>query len=182
MTGVGFNQNGDLSVYGADGNLYNPDSSAYDVAQSITVNAGGGPGLYTTSPIVSTPIQYVATLPSGFNQPPVNGLWTYGNWCDQGGQGAATNQTDAACIAHDACYFQGGFTATTNFGPHNAALQACNQQLCNTVKARQNILVQQTKSRGPFGAYLDNDHYEAEADGEINDYFTIAPRNGNGCH
>lgn len=184
VTGVGFNSNGDLTVAGtADGNLINSDGSAYNPAQSITVDANGGPGLYTTLPIISSGIQYVATVPSGFAQYPVSGPWTYGNYCGSNGQGAAINQTDAGCLVHDACYWESGFKSTTNLGPHNAALQACNQQLCDTARAREKELLNQNHilPRPNRAAAVRNEE-EAQADADINNFFTLAPFNGNGCH
>jgi RHS repeat-associated protein len=62
VTAVGFNSNGDLSVYGASGSLYNPDGSAYDASQSITVTAGGGSS-YIGPQTISSDFQYVISRP-----------------------------------------------------------------------------------------------------------------------
>lgn len=61
VTAVALNQNGDLSIYGADGNLYNPDGSAYDASQSITVSADGGSSYSGPQPFYS-PVPYVASI------------------------------------------------------------------------------------------------------------------------
>jgi RHS repeat-associated protein len=116
------------------------------------------------------------------NGTPVHGLWTYGHWCGSGGSGNPTDPTDAACMAHDACYAQAGFTAGSNFQGSNAQLQACNQQLCNAVRARQSSLIQKIRSKGPLVTSV-SEVQEPGADGDINSYFTwaIAPW-GNSCH
>ena len=55
VTGVGFNSNGDLSVYGANGSLYNPDGTAYNPTQSITVNGDTGNSSYADTTSFSSP-------------------------------------------------------------------------------------------------------------------------------
>lgn len=109
---------------------------------------------------------------------PVHGLYHYGNWCGPGGSGIPTNFTDAGCMLHDFCYYQGGFTWGSNFQGFNAQLQACNQQLCNTVRARENSLNPQIVNQGPFSPLAP----EANNDSEIYSYFggIIAPW-GNEC-
>lgn len=62
VNAVGFNQNGDLSVYGAGENLYNPDGSAYDPTQSITVNGDDGSSSYTGPEPIYSPVPNVATI------------------------------------------------------------------------------------------------------------------------
>jgi Phospholipase A2 len=52
---------------------------------------------------------------NGFGKTPVHGPWTYGNCCGPGGSGTPINPTDTACMAHDACYAQAGFTAGSKF-------------------------------------------------------------------
>jgi hypothetical protein len=122
---------------------------------------------------------------NGFGQTPVHGLWTHGHWCGAGGSGNPTDPTDAACMAHDACYAQAGFTQMSNFQGSNAQLQACNQQLCNAVNARRASLFQST---GVGQTWLpavppDNVMNEIKADQDISLYFTwvVAP-GGNSCH
>jgi len=87
--------------------------------------------------------------------------------------------TDAACMAHDRCYARSGFTAGSNFQGFNAALQACNQQLCDAVRARLNYLLRTL----PPAEVLSGTSPETNAAGDINLYFTwiIAPW-GNACH
>ncbi len=116
------------------------------------------------------------------NGVPVHGLWTYGHHCGAGGSGNPTDPTDAACMAHDACYAQAGFTPGSNFQGPNTQLQACNQQLCDAVRARQGSLIQKIRSKGPLVTSV-YDAQEPGADGDINFYFTwaIAPW-GNSCH
>ena len=122
---------------------------------------------------------------NGFGQTPVHGLWTYGHWCGAGVSGNPTDPTDAACMAHDVCYAQAGFTPLSNFRGSNAQLQACNQQLCNAVNARRASLFQST---GVGLTWLpavppDNVMNEIKADQDISLYFTwgVAP-GGNSCH
>ncbi len=57
------------------------------------------------------------------NGTPVHGIWTYGHWCGAGGSGNPTDPSDAACMAHDDCYAQAGFTPGSNFQGSNAQLQ-----------------------------------------------------------
>jgi RHS repeat-associated protein len=113
------------------------------------------------------------------NGTPVHGPWTYGNHCGPGGMGPDINGTDAACHQHDDCYDSGGFTPVSNFRGHNAQLQACNQQLCNAARARlSSLAIPWLPSLASTSALQ-----EAEADREINFYFTwvVAP-GGNSCH
>ncbi len=68
---------------------------------------------------------------------PVHGLWTHGNWCGTGGSGLPTDQTDYNCMVHDYCYTMNNFTAGDNrnsglSAAQSAALQGCNQQLCDS--------------------------------------------------
>ena len=70
---------------------------------------------------------------------PVHGLWTYGNWCGEGGCGTPINATDMACMFHDRCFERIPLTAAqyrdaNNLTPEQIqAAQSCNQQFCNTV-------------------------------------------------
>jgi RHS repeat-associated protein len=178
VTGVGFDSNGDLSVYGANGNLYNPDGSAYDPSQTITVSANGNSN-YLGLPMFSSSLSYIVPQIAPNNGTPVHGPWTYGNHCGPGGMGPDINGTDAACHQHDDCYNSGGFTPGSNFQGHNAQLQACNQQLCNAARARlSSLAIPWLPSLASTSALQ-----EAEADREINFYFTwvVAP-GGDSCH
>lgn len=74
-----------------------------------------------------TPSQHKLTIPGT-------------NYCGPGGNGTPTNQVDAACAAHDACYQNAGVSWRNNvpFGPSmNAAqagaIQACNANLCSSL-------------------------------------------------
>jgi RHS repeat-associated protein len=70
-------------------------------------------------------------------QPPlrINGT----HWCGPGGAGDPNSPADAACQAHDTCYDQSSLTVFDNFrtlSPDKAAaMQACNQALCNAERA-----------------------------------------------
>lgn len=113
------------------------------------------------------------------NGTPVHGPWTYGNHCGPGGMGPDINGADAACHQRDDCYDRGGFTMWSNFQGPNAQLQACNQQLCNAVRAtRTSLAIPWLPSLAPTSALQ-----EDGADRDINTYFTwvIAP-GGNSCH
>lgn len=116
---------------------------------------------------------------NGFGKTPVHGLWTYGNWCGAGGSGKTISPTDDACRTHDLCYAQAGFTAGSNFQGPNAQLQACNQALCNAVRARRGLL----NMSGLHSWLVSVPPEEVSADGDIDTYFTwvIAPW-GNACH
>lgn len=91
-----------------------------------------------------------------------HGLWTYGNWCGQGGAGNPIDGHDTNCMLHDYCYYRHHFTATSNFDllplDQRAQLQGCNQQLCN--------------AEGELGGWT--------AD-QVRGYFYGIPSNGNGC-
>ncbi len=70
-------------------------------------------------------------------QTKVHGVWTYGNWCGKGGSGAPVDDIDAACMLHDYCYDRAGVSILSDIFPAssetNAAIQSCNQQLCNAL-------------------------------------------------
>ncbi len=165
-----------VSGYGSTGEVYIAgDSYSFTMASFLPADfdhggtLGGGPRV--------RPDREPAP-----GQTPVHGPWIYGNWCGAGGSGTPIDPTDAACRAHDLCYAQAGFTPGSNFQGPNAQLQACNQQLCNAVRTRQNLLIQNSRSKGPLTTSV----YEVQepgADGDINFYFTrvIAPW-GNSCH
>jgi RHS repeat-associated protein len=95
VTGVGFNGNGDLSVYGANGNLYSPDGSAYNPTQTITVGADGSSST-TALPTISSGIGYISTqnTPTGYqsNYPDYKGVFC-------GGQALADNGMNLAIHA-----------------------------------------------------------------------------------
>nr|MBW4028964.1 hypothetical protein [Acidobacteriota bacterium] len=60
------------------------------------------------------------------------------NYCGPGGSGTPTNQTDAACAAHDRCYQNAGVNWQNNFwrpttAQQRSAIQACNANLCSTL-------------------------------------------------
>jgi RHS repeat-associated protein len=61
------------------------------------------------------------------------------HYCGPGGAGDPINAADRACAAHDQCYIDNGLTPTDNFrqlSPDKAAaMQACNQALCNAERA-----------------------------------------------
>lgn len=75
------------------------------------------------------------------NFPPLGGPWRYGNWCGKGGTSEPINDLDMACMRHDMCYLRNGATLSDVQNPKfgtlssykQAALQFCNQQLCDTV-------------------------------------------------
>jgi hypothetical protein len=64
VSAVGFNGNGDLSVYGAGGNLYNPDGSSYVAAQTVTVGADDDDSFIPTQTISSPGTQYIISRPA----------------------------------------------------------------------------------------------------------------------
>ena len=115
---------------------------------------------------------------------PVNGLWTYGNWAGSGGEGAPIDNLDALAMTHDYCYHLGGFTAGSNYGGHNDALQACNQALCNgasIVEAKSLAPIEAAALKNqvpndPGGRLMDR----ANAAADIIRYFSIVPF-GNSC-
>ncbi|HET9088311.1 MAG TPA: RHS repeat-associated core domain-containing protein [Acidobacteriaceae bacterium] len=94
---------------------------------SGTVAIGGG---YSTAPNngLPTPSKFKATIPGT-------------NYCGPGGSGTPTDQTDAACAAHDLCYQNAGATFRNNipFWPtsaqQRAAMQACDGNLCSTLNS-----------------------------------------------
>ncbi len=70
VTGVGYNSNGDLAVAGtADGSLINPDGSAYNPSQSITVNGDDGSSSYIGLPPISSGTQVISTQPTAMYSP-----------------------------------------------------------------------------------------------------------------
>jgi RHS repeat-associated protein len=134
-------------------------------------------------------LQAAGGAPSN-GQVPVHGPWTYGNFCGAGGMGTPINGTDAACQQHDACYSQAGFSPGSNYQGSNAQLQACNQQLCNAVRASNRALIQQANplvqhtSRGssPMGAFTPAQAAQFQANSDINLFFTWLVAPGNSCH
>jgi RHS repeat-associated protein len=152
-----------------------------------------GPGMGGDTP-PSPPGQNAPPHPSGPSSGPTGpssaptGIWTYGNWCSFGGGGVPINATDAACMAHDQCYGRHRFSAISNFTGHNNVLQACNQLLCNAVRARAAELTLQAynmvQSPLPF-LRAPRRYYSAEyiAAIEINAYFTYGIAiGGSACH
>ena len=157
-------------AYGTEGCITAPAPSG--PPPPITLGGGPGPGGAAGSS---------GRAPS--NGTPVHGLWTYGHHCGAGGSGNPTDPTDAACMAHDACYAQAGFSPGSNFQGSNAQLQACNQQLCNAVNARRNSLTQSLGHSWLPAVPPANVSSEISADQQISLYFTyaVAPW-GNSCH
>jgi RHS repeat-associated protein len=66
------------------------------------------------------------------------------HWCGPGGGGPPVNDLDAACKAHDQCFDNIGFSASSNFNNLSATdaanVKACDQLLCNSA--------QQSNARG----------------------------------
>jgi hypothetical protein len=89
-------------VYGADGNLYNSDGSAYNPAQTITVGADGSSST-TALPAISSGIGYISTqnAPTGYqsNYPDYKGVFCAGEALRQNGISLVL---DAASIGVDA--------------------------------------------------------------------------------
>jgi RHS repeat-associated protein len=125
-----------------------------------------------------------STKGGSIGPPPVNRLpWSYGNYCGPGGRGNAIDNTDAACQSHDTCYARNGFSASSNVRGPNAALAACNQALCDSVRAQAQSFDRRV-SRGADLAYFDRHWNERQADRQIDFYFTIALHalGQNACH
>jgi hypothetical protein len=84
------------------------------------------------------------------------------HYCGPGGGGSVGPGVDSACQVHDACYDGAGLHVGDNFRTlspsQSAALNFCNQQLCNSVRQLQGV--------GP-----------AAVDG----YFSIVPTKGHAC-
>jgi RHS repeat-associated protein len=130
-----------------------------------------------------------AANPAPNNGVPVHGPWTYGHFCGAGGTGTPINGTDAACQQHDACYAQAGFSPGSNYQASNPQLQACNQQLCNSVRAQRTSLLSHgagpiRTSRGTSGTsnLSPGEYQEFQADNDINLFFTWLVAPGNSCH
>lgn len=104
--------------------------------------------------------------------------------------GTPINGTDAACQTHDACYSQAGFSPGSNYQGSNAQLQACNQQLCNSVRNSNQALIQQADShvqhtsRGssPMSGFSPAQAAQFQANSDINLFFTLLVAPGNSCH
>jgi RHS repeat-associated protein len=115
---------------------------------------------------------------------PSAGLWHYGRWAGQGGAGLPISNADAGAMMHDYCYaMNGNLTASANFGGFNAALQGCNQALCNTesqiaAQLNQGITTPTTSRGAAAEAYNE----EAAAALQMVSYFSLVARFGNGCH
>ena len=87
------------------------------------------------------------------------------------------NDADAGAMMHDYCYHQGGFSASSNFGPPNSALQACNQALCDIESS---IASGQGQNMGE-NVQGSNGMLERYAAKDMVDYFTNVPFRGNAC-
>jgi RHS repeat-associated protein len=114
---------------------------------------------------------------------PVHGLYQYGNYAGSGGMGIPRNNADAGALQHDYCYHQGNFSAGTNFGGHNGALQACNQALCDTESSVATDLEAKARSTGANNLYeglSPGDFAQYGAAKDIMSYFSIVPF-GNSC-
>jgi hypothetical protein len=97
----------------------------------------------------------------------LRGPWRYGNFCGQGGKGLPINKVDTACMLHDYCYYQAGATALDNAWGHSAAVQACNQALCNRARSFENQNLPNSKEW--WAAY------------QIDNFFTWGSTIGNSC-
>lgn len=96
--------------------------------------------------------------------------WHYGNYCGAGGEGPTNGTaTDEACMLHDKCYGDNGFTPLSNFQEPVDLLRQCNQNLCDAVQARSASL----------GATIS---LEKQADIEILGYFGYIVSPGVNCH
>jgi RHS repeat-associated protein len=114
-------------------------------------------------------------------QPPVTGLWQYGNWCGAGGIGPTQNDTDVACREHDNCYgsrltIGSNYTYNSN---RSGVLQGCNQTLCNAVRARTKKITA-SPANAYFG-YTEEETKELAVDAEIAFFFTYLVPPGNAC-
>jgi len=94
------------------------------------------------------------------------------------------SSVDAGAMMHDYCYaMNGNLTSSANFGGFNAALQGCNQALCNTesqiaAQLNQGITTPTTSRGAAAEAYNE----EAAAALQMVSYFSLVARFGNGCH
>jgi RHS repeat-associated protein len=116
-----------------------------------------GPCSFTTVPLMGTPppnfkgaqfgldfVNFLISTAAAFvhsafwhRDPPLRINSTH--YCGPGGKGDTLSPEDRACQAHDKCYDDNGLTSTDNFrvlSPDKAAaIQACNQALCDAEKA-----------------------------------------------
>jgi RHS repeat-associated protein len=85
------------------------------------------------------------------------------HYCGPGGGGSISPGLDSACAAHDACYTAHGLSIGDNFrtlsGAAAAALNQCNQDLCDSVRQLQGV-----------------------APTLVDAYFSIVPWKGHACH
>ncbi len=78
---------------------------------------------------------FAATAQAAFVDPNMRLFGTH--YCGLGGGGSLSSlnpEVDAACKAHDKCYKDIGAGSVINLTSYSAAVQACNQQLCNQVR------------------------------------------------
>jgi hypothetical protein len=191
------------SGYYYDGNattLYTSDGTLQGQVTGIGGTGSDGNPLINVNP--------AGVSPSGTGQPvgvstdvlnwaaqqttPVHGTWHYGNWAGPGGRGVPRDAADTGGMMRDYCYAaHGNLTTGSNFGANNAALQACNQALCdteNSVKEAITAKVNRPDYHFPSEyeteawnqANAQTDEYKAASD--MVDYFTLIPFHGNGCH
>jgi RHS repeat-associated protein len=112
---------------------------------------------------------------------PVSGLWTYANWAGSNGMGAPINNADAGAMMHDYCYTHapgGPYNMWSNLGPPNAALQACNQALCDLESNVAEGINERETANQPVSL---PERMEAEASSQMVFYFTHMVRSGNAC-
>jgi RHS repeat-associated protein len=112
---------------------------------------------------------------------PVHGPWTYGNYAGPNGMGAPIDNADVGAMVHDYCYDHapgGPYNMWSNFGPPNAALQACNQALCDLESnVAEGINERETANQPVFLP----ERMEAGAASQMVFYFTNIVRSGNAC-
>jgi RHS repeat-associated protein len=67
VTAVGYNGNGDLSIYGAGDGLYNPDGTSYNASQTVTVNGDNSSSYMGPTQFYSPSVQIVIQAPNNGN-------------------------------------------------------------------------------------------------------------------
>jgi RHS repeat-associated protein len=158
-----------------------------DVPIRVCAHDGGDPGVTVTIDGWSSDGSSSNALTFDINNSgPLKGPWKYGHYCGRGGMGPTIDDmgTDAACMNHDACYGQYGFSVMSNYDLAIAypaivvtALQGCNQDLCDAVRAIGSAI-----RKNPIGVITVNQLNESGADIEINFYFTWLVPQRYSCH